>query len=45
MQGIDPGWKVPEELEGKELPTASPVDELRDAIHRAHSGLLADGGI
>lgn len=45
MQGIDPGWKVPEELEGKELPTASPIDELRDAIKRAHSGLLADGGI
>ena len=45
MQGINPGWKVPEELEGKELPTASPVDALRDAIDRAHSGLLADGGI
>jgi cytochrome c-type protein NapC len=36
---------MPEELEGKELPTASPVNELRDAIKRAHSGLLANGGL
>jgi cytochrome c-type protein NapC len=36
---------MPEELEGEELPTASPVDELRNAIDRAHSGLLVDGGI
>jgi len=45
MQGIDPGWRMPEELEGEELPTASPVDELRNAIDRAHIGLLVDGGI
>src|SRR5690606_12971651 len=28
MEGVDPGWKVPPELEGQELPSASVFDRL-----------------
>lgn len=37
MLGIDPGWKVPPEMEGKALPTANAVEELRRIIAEAHS--------
>ncbi|MFN3321335.1 MAG: cytochrome c3 family protein [Allorhizobium sp.] len=39
MEGVDPGWKMPKELEGKELPAASNVDALNDlrrAVADAH---------
>jgi cytochrome c-type protein NapC len=29
MEGIEPGWKVPPELEGEQLPKASLIDALR----------------
>ena len=39
MEGVDPGWKMPKELEGEELPAASNVDaldDLRRAVADAH---------
>jgi cytochrome c-type protein NapC len=39
MKGVDPGWKMPKELEGKELPAASSDDaigDLRRALAGAH---------
>jgi cytochrome c-type protein NapC len=28
MEGVDPGWKVPPELQGDKLPAASVFDQL-----------------
>jgi cytochrome c-type protein NapC len=38
MEGIEPGWKMPSELEGKELPAASndAIGALREAVASAH---------
>ena len=35
MEGVDPGWKVPPELEGEELPAASVFDAL-ERLTSAH---------
>jgi cytochrome c-type protein NapC len=39
MEGIDPGWKVPPELQGKELPRASVFDRL-ERVARSPHGLM-----
>jgi cytochrome c-type protein NapC len=31
MEGIDPGWRVPPELQGETLPQAALYDELQSA--------------
>ncbi|MCT7666294.1 NapC/NirT family cytochrome c [Shinella kummerowiae] len=38
MEGIEPGWKMPSELEGKALPAASndAIGALREAVASAH---------
>ena len=39
MEGVDPGWKMPKELQGEDLPAASNVDaldDLRRAVADAH---------
>ena len=38
MEGVEPGWKMPRELEGKELPAASndAIGDLREAVASAH---------
>ena len=36
MEGVDPGWKVPPELQGKELPQASVFDELERMSRSPH---------
>lgn len=36
MEGVDPGWRVPPELQGDELPRASAVDEMATRIRLAH---------
>src|SRR5690606_5628319 len=38
MQGIDPGWKMPPELEGRPSPTASSsaIENLQRAVANAH---------
>ena len=38
MKGVDPGWKMPRELEGEELPAASndAIGDLRNAVSSAH---------
>ncbi|MDX0264563.1 cytochrome C, partial [Sinorhizobium meliloti] len=28
-QGVEPGWKLPPELEGETLPSASAIDDLK----------------
>jgi len=44
MQGIDPGWKVPPELEGDKQPSANAIDDLKRAIATAHrAAFLTDG--
>lgn len=40
MEGIDPGWKMPKELEGKKMATDTPVEELRRFVADAHAGLF-----
>ncbi|QFY62742.1 cytochrome C (plasmid) [Rhizobium grahamii] len=42
MDGVDPGWKMPKELEGKKMVRQSPIDELQEAVQRAHLE-MADG--
>lgn len=43
MAGVDPGWKVPPELEGRQLPGASVFDRLeRMASSPHHSNWMAD---
>lgn len=41
MEGVDPGWKMPHELEGKERPTASngAIEDLRKAVASAHGAM------
>ena len=41
MQGVEPGWQMPDELEGEVLPSASALDELRKAMDQAHVGLAS----
>ena len=38
MEGVEPGWKMPRELEGKELPAASndAIGDLQRAVASAH---------
>ncbi|WP_150130212.1 NapC/NirT family cytochrome c [Sinorhizobium sp. RAC02] len=38
MEGVEPGWKMPRELEGKELSAASndAIGDLREAVASAH---------
>ena len=36
MEGIEPGWQVPPELRGDELPESSAIDELERLIDLAH---------
>nr|WP_064837885.1 NapC/NirT family cytochrome c [Rhizobium phaseoli] len=40
MEGIDPGWKMPKELEGKKAVDATPIDELQDAMAKAHASSM-----
>ena len=40
MEGVDPGWIAPPELQGKELPQASIVDELEMRVREAHLGVV-----
>ncbi|MFQ6160911.1 MULTISPECIES: cytochrome c3 family protein [Sinorhizobium] len=42
MQGIEPGWKLPPELEGETLPSASAIDELKRVMDEAHSAALVN---
>ena len=42
MQGVEPGWKLPPELEGETLPSASAIDELKRVLDEAHSAALAN---
>jgi cytochrome c-type protein NapC len=44
MEGVDPGWKVPPELQGKELPAASVFDRLERLARSPHGFMwsLAD---
>jgi cytochrome c-type protein NapC len=42
MQGVDPGWKMPPELEGEKRPSASAIDDLKQAIANAHKQAFAD---
>lgn len=42
MQGVEPGWKLPPELEGEKLPSASAIDELKRVMDKAHSAALAN---
>ena len=39
MEGVDPGWKVPPELQGDQLPAASVFDRL-DRIARSPHGFM-----
>ena len=41
MEGVDPGWKMPRELEGEELPAASngAIEDLRKAVASAHGAM------
>ncbi len=36
MEGVDPGWKVPPELQGEELPAASVFDRLERMARSPH---------
>ena len=36
MEGVDPGWKVPPELQGEELPQASVFDRLERVARSPH---------
>ncbi|WP_157016673.1 NapC/NirT family cytochrome c [Mesorhizobium xinjiangense] len=36
MEGVDPGWLVPPELQGEALPQASVIDELEARVRTAH---------
>ena len=41
MEGVDPGWKMPRELEGAQLPAASngAIEDLRKAVASAHGAM------
>ncbi|HSX75809.1 MAG TPA: cytochrome c3 family protein [Shinella sp.] len=41
MEGVDPGWKMPRELEGEQLPAASngAIEDLRKAVASAHGAM------
>ncbi|SCW81561.1 NapC/NirT cytochrome c family, N-terminal region [Rhizobium mongolense subsp. loessense] len=38
MEGVDPGWKMPKELEGKKMAGNSPIDDLSRALDEIHPG-------
>lgn len=42
MQGVDPGWKMPKELEGEPLPSASAIGDLRRAMASIHQGVITE---
>lgn len=37
MEGVDPGWKVPPELEGDQLPQSSAIETLERVVTAAHT--------
>ncbi|HWK65848.1 MAG TPA: cytochrome c3 family protein [Rhizobiaceae bacterium] len=39
MEGVDPGWKVPPELEGDQLPQSSAIETLQGMVTAAHMGV------
>jgi cytochrome c-type protein NapC len=39
MEGVDPGWKVPSELLGEELPQSSAIEELERLVTSYHPAL------
>ncbi|MDP9588625.1 UNVERIFIED_ORG: cytochrome c-type protein NapC [Shinella zoogloeoides] len=42
MEGVEPGWKMPRELEGQELPAAAndAIGDLRKAVASAHGSIM-----
>ncbi len=42
MEGVEPGWKMPKDLEGQELPAASndTIGDLRKAVASAHGAIF-----
>lgn len=42
MEGVEPGWKMPKDLEGQELPAASndAIGDLRKAVASAHGSMM-----
>jgi cytochrome c-type protein NapC len=42
MQGIDPGWKMPKELEGETSPSASAIGDLQRAMASIHQGVITE---
>ncbi len=42
MEGVEPGWKMPRELEGQELPAVSndAIGDLRKAVASAHGSII-----
>ena len=42
MEGVDPGWKMPRELDGETLPAASngAIEDLRKAVASAHGAMM-----
>ena len=42
MQGVDPGWKMPKELQGDVLPSASAIGDLQRAMAKAHSAVAIE---
>lgn len=42
MEGVEPGWKMPRELEGQELPAAAndAIGDLRKAVASAHRSIM-----
>ncbi|ASP87752.1 hypothetical protein CDO26_23065 (plasmid) [Sinorhizobium meliloti] len=36
MQGVEPGWKLPPELEGEALPSASAIDDPKKVMNDSH---------
>lgn len=42
MKGIAPGWQVPPELQGNQLPQSSAVDQLDRYVRSQHAGIPLD---
>ena len=40
MQGVEPGWKLPPELEGETLPSTSAIDDLKRTMNDIHRAAL-----
>jgi cytochrome c-type protein NapC len=45
MEGVDPGWKVPPELQGKELPQASVFDRLERVARSPHGFMWSESDL